>query len=39
MKGTLYKLLQCDMAAADARRKKLGLLHLVLVSPEYAVQR
>lgn len=39
MKGTLYKLIQCDLAAADARRKKLGLIHLLLLAPEFAVQR
>ncbi|HET9484430.1 MAG TPA: DUF1800 family protein, partial [Xanthomonadales bacterium] len=50
MKGTLYNLLQCGLAgtfgdtsanaAVNARRRKiLYLMHLIAISPEYAVQR
>lgn len=39
MKGALYRLLQCNMPGAQHRRKVLGAIHLILISPEYSVQR
>jgi|CXWL01.1.fsa_nt_gi uncharacterized protein (DUF1800 family) len=39
MQGELYKLLQCAMAAAEHRRRVLGAIHLIVVSPEFMIQR
>lgn len=39
MKGVLYNLLQCQMSAAEQRRKVLGAIHLIAISPEFSIQR
>jgi uncharacterized protein (DUF1800 family) len=39
MRDKLIALITGPMAAADARRKSLSLIHLILISPEYAAQR
>lgn len=39
MKGVLYNLLQCQMSAAEQRRKVLGAIHLIVISPEFSIQR
>ncbi|MCB1589929.1 MAG: DUF1800 family protein, partial [Xanthomonadales bacterium] len=39
MQGVLYALLECDMSGAEHRRKVLGAIHLIAISPEFAIQR
>jgi uncharacterized protein (DUF1800 family) len=39
MKSKLVALLGADMATADKRRKALDMIHLIAISPEYALQR
>jgi uncharacterized protein (DUF1800 family) len=39
MKGVLYELLSCQMAAAEHRRRALAAIHLIAISPEFSVQR
>jgi Protein of unknown function (DUF1800) len=39
MRGKLISLLTGPMASADARRKALSTIHLILISPEFAAQR
>lgn len=39
MKGALYRLLQCNMPGAQHRRKVLGAIHVISLSPEFSVQR
>jgi len=38
-RGKLITLLNTDLATTDKRRKALNLIHLVAISPEFAVQR
>lgn len=39
MKSKLVNLLNVDMVSADKRRKALDLIHLIAISPEFALQR
>ncbi len=39
MRAKLAALLNTDMASADHRRKVLSLIHLIAISPEFAVQQ
>jgi len=39
MKTKLTALLNADMAAADKRRKALDMIHLIAISPEFALQQ
>lgn len=41
MRGVLYQLLECDAAVRDGNHRKrvLGAVHLIVVSPEFAIQR
>lgn len=38
-RGKLQTLLDGDMSGADARRKALDLIHLMVISPEFSLQR
>lgn len=39
MQGVLYDLIECQMGAAEHRRKVLGAIHLISISPEFSIQR
>jgi len=39
MRGKLITLADVDLASTDKRRKALNLIHLIAISPEFAVQR
>ncbi|MCB1605726.1 MAG: DUF1800 family protein [Xanthomonadales bacterium] len=39
MQGVLYELLACAMNGAEHRRKVLGAIHLIAISPEFSIQR
>ena len=39
LRGKLVAFLNTTMAAADHRRKVLDMIHLIAISPEFAVQQ